>query len=126
MSFENKIYNVIYADPPWEYRNKKTGGSMKSGAESKYSTMSVDEICNLKIPAAKDSVLFLWCTVPMINEGLKVMSSWGFKYKTMILWRKIMSLGMGFWWRGQCEILLFGVRGGGKGIQDAGSKCYSV
>lgn len=33
-------YDVIYTDPPWQYKNKKTGGSMKSGAAYHYETMS--------------------------------------------------------------------------------------
>lgn len=105
------MYDVIYADPPWSYKNKKTGGSMKSGAESHYPTMSAEDICSLKIPAQKNSVLFLWATVPLMQEGFDVMNAWGYKYKTMLTWRKIMSLGMGYWWRGQCEHLLFGVKG---------------
>jgi N6-adenosine-specific RNA methylase IME4 len=40
-----------------------------------------------------------------------VMDAWGFKYKTTIYWRKIMSLGMGFWFRGQVEVCLMGIRG---------------
>lgn len=108
---EPKKYQVIYADPPWAYSNKNTGGSMKSGSQSKYPTMTLNEICNLKVPAAKDSVLFLWATVPMMPEAFQVMHTWGFKYKTMITWRKVMSLGMGYWWRGQTEHLLFGVKG---------------
>jgi N6-adenosine-specific RNA methylase IME4 len=106
-------YDIIYADPPWAYRNKKTGGSMISGAESKYLTMSVDEICTMPIKdiASKNSVLFLWATVPLMPEAFQVMQAWGYKYKTMITWRKIMSLGMGYWFRGQCEHLLLGVRG---------------
>jgi len=104
-------FQVVYADPPWQYRNKKTGGSMISGAEAKYPTMTVEEICSLQIPVDKNSVLFLWATVPLMPDALEVMKAWGFKYKTMITWRKIMSLGMGFWWRGQCEHLLFGVKG---------------
>ena len=108
-----KKYRVIYADPPWRYRNTKTGGSMNSGSASKYNTMSVRELCALPIPdlAEKDSVLFLWATVPLIQEALEVMSAWGFKYKTMLFWRKIMSWGMGFWYRGQVEILLLGIKG---------------
>jgi N6-adenosine-specific RNA methylase IME4 len=106
-------YDIIYADPPWAYRNKKTGGSMVSGAEAKYPTMSVGEICALPIKdiASKNSVLFLWATVPLMPEAFQVMQAWGYKYKTMITWRKIMSLGMGYWFRGQCEHLLLGVRG---------------
>jgi len=106
-------YDIIYADPPWSYKNKKTGGSMVSGSESKYSVMSLEDICALPIKeiASKDSVLFLWATVPLLPEAFQVMDAWGYKYKTMITWRKIMSLGMGYWFRGQCEHILFGVRG---------------
>lgn len=107
----NKKYNVIYADPPWTYDNKKTGGSMISGAASKYSTMTLDEIVNLNVPSDKNSVLYLWATVPLLPEAFMVMKAWGFQYKTALTWRKIMSLGMGFWYRGQCEHLLFGVKG---------------
>lgn len=111
--FPDKKYQIIYADPPWSYRNKKTGGSMKSGSESKYTTMSIDEICNLAIRdiADKNSVLFLWATVPLLPEAFIVMKSWGYRYKTMLTWRKIMSLGMGFWFRGQTEHLLLGIKG---------------
>jgi N6-adenosine-specific RNA methylase IME4 len=106
-------FQVIYADPPWQYRNKKTGGSMKSGAEQKYPTMTFAEICALPIKdiAEKDSVLFLWVTTPMMEEGLAVMKAWGYRYKTKIYWRKIMSLGMGFWFRGQVEELWLCTRG---------------
>ncbi len=109
----NKKYQVIYADPPWRYRNKRTGGSMKSGADSKYPTMALSDICNLPVSdiSDKNSVLFLWVTVPMLQEGLDVLKAWGFRYKTMITWRKIMSLGMGYWFRGQTEHLLLGVKG---------------
>lgn len=54
-------FQVIYADPPWEYRNKKTGGSMKSGSLSKYETLTVEEICAMNIPAEKD---FAFCGLP--------------------------------------------------------------
>lgn len=109
-----KKYKVIYADPPWSYRNKKTGGSMTSGAINQYSTMPTADICKLPIKniAHKDSVLFLWVTVPLIEDGFKVLSAWGYKYKTMLTWRKIMSLGMGYWFRGQTEHILLGIRGG--------------
>lgn len=108
-----KKYQLIYADPPWSYKNKNTGGSMKSGASAKYPTMSVEEICKLPIHeiADKNSVLFLWVTCPMMLEGVKVMEAWGYKYKTKIYWRKIMSLGMGFWFRGQVEELWLGIKG---------------
>lgn len=108
-----KKYDIIYADPPWAYRNKKTGGNMVSGAANKYQTMSTEEISNMPIKdiAAKNSVLFIWATVPLIQDAFQVMNAWGYEYKSMITWRKIMSLGLGYWFRGQCEHLLFGIRG---------------
>lgn len=109
----SKKYQIIYADPPWEYRNKKTGGSMKSGSASKYKTLSLDKICSLDIKSIShnNSVLFLWTTTPFLQGAFSVMNAWGFKYKTALYWRKIMSLGMGFWFRGQVEVLLMGVKG---------------
>ena len=106
-------YQIIYADPPWRYQNKRTGGSMKSGAENKYPTMGIDDIRSLPVStiADKNACLFLWATTPLLPDCLSVLEAWGFEYKTAIYWRKIMSLGMGFWFRGQVELCLLGVRG---------------
>lgn len=106
-------YKLLVADPPWLYRNKNTGGSMKSGSAAKYPTLTTDEICKLPISCVcdRDCVLFLWVTNPMLEDGLRVMREWGFKYKTMVTWRKIMSWGMGYWFRGQTEHCLLGVKG---------------
>ena len=113
MNFPTKRYQLILADPPWEYENKNTGRTNNSGACKKYATMSVEEIKNLPISdiAMKDSCLFLWATTPLLPEAFEVMKAWGYQYKTAIYWRKIMSLGMGFWFRGQVEVCLFGIRG---------------
>ena len=115
----NKKYKIIYADPPWSYRNKKTGGSMKSGSIQKYNIMPLEEIKALPIRdiADKNSALFLWVTCPMQYEGMEVMTAWGYKYKTKIYWRKIMCLGMGFWFRGQVEECWLGVRGNMKAFR---------
>jgi N6-adenosine-specific RNA methylase IME4 len=102
-----KKYKTILADCPWRYRNKKTGGSMVSGVEAKYPTMSLEELHDLPVKeiADKNAVLFFWVTTPLKYEiaQAKVIENWGFEYKTTIFWRKIMSLGMGFWFRGQVE-----------------------
>jgi len=124
---EDKKYNIIYADPPWTYSNKKTGANMTSGSESQYKeTMTTDEICSMPIPkiTEKNSVLFLWATVPLLPDAFKVMEAWGFKYKTMLTWRKVMSLGMGFWFRGQTEHILFGVKGKVKAFRFQKSNFY--
>lgn len=114
-----KKYNVIYADPPWSYDNKKTGGSMLSGAEAHYTLMSNDDIATMPIKelCEKDCILFMWATVPLMPEAFKVLEGWGFTYKTMLTWRKIMSKGMGYWFRGQCEHLLVATKGNPKAFR---------
>ena len=101
------MYDVIYADPPWRYSFSK---SSSRKIENQYPTMAVDEICALNVPANKDCVLYLWATAPKLLEALKVMDAWGFTYKTQAVWDKG-KIGMGYWFRGQHELLLVGVRG---------------
>lgn len=101
------MYDVIYADPPWRYSFSKSDSRK---IENQYPTMAVDEICELKVPAKKDCVLYLWATAPKLLEALKVMKAWGFEYKTQAVWDKG-KIGMGYWFRGQHELLLVGVRG---------------
>lgn len=107
-----KKYQVIYADPPWSYKSK-SGRDMKHGAAEKYEVMTNEDIMNMPIESISDKncVLFLWGTVPLLPEAIGTMVAWGFRYKTMLTWRKVMSLGMGYWYRGQTEYLLLGVKG---------------
>ena len=113
LELPNEKYKCILADPPWSYDNKKTGRDMKHGAEAKYPTMALEDICNMDVRgiSKKDSCLFLWATTPLLPDAFEVLNAWGFKYKTAIYWRKIMSLGMGYWFRGQVEVCLLGTRG---------------
>lgn len=103
-------YPVVYADPPWEYR-KGTVDPTRS-LENHYPTMPLKDICALGVQdiVTDDAVLFLWATAPLLPEALKVMESWGFGYKSQMVWDKE-NIGLGFWFRGQHEILLLGVRG---------------
>ena len=112
-------YRTIVADPPWEYRNRKTGGSLISGAAQKYHVMSQDQIIALSVPeiTERDAICFLWVPVPLLPDAFPVMDRWGFSYKTAIFWRKIMSLGLGFWFRGQVEVCLLGVKGNVKAFR---------
>lgn len=109
-------YQIIYADPPWRYDQKGVEGA----AERHYSTMSLEDICKLPIKSisAKDSILFLWVTFPQLPAALRVISAWGFQYKTVaFLWlkknRKADSwyFGLGFWTRGNAEVCLLATRG---------------
>ena len=105
--FPNKKYQIIYADCPWRYDFSKDNSDK---IEVHYPTMSLEEICSLQIPADNNAVLYLWATAPKLIEALKVMESWGFTYKTNMVWDKDW-IGMGYWFRGQHELLLVGVKG---------------
>jgi N6-adenosine-specific RNA methylase IME4 len=100
-------FSVLYVDPPWRYEYAE---SQNRTIENHYPTMSLDEIKALEIPAADDSVLFLWVTSPKLTEGLEVMASWGFEYRTCMVWVKD-KIGMGYYFRQQHELLLVGKRG---------------
>ena len=105
--FPNKKFQIILADPPWRYDFSKDNSDK---IEKHYPTMSLEEIKSLKIPVAKNAVLYLWATAPKLIEALEVMKNWGFTYKTNMVWDKEW-IGMGYWFRGQHELLLVGVKG---------------
>jgi len=123
--FPDKQYTVIYADPPWSYRDKATAG--ERGAGFKYSVMSLDDIKGLPMRsiAADDCALFMWATYPMLSEAFEVLNAWGFTYKTVAFtWAKIakngkLSLGMGNWTRANAEPCLLATRGKPKRISAA-------
>jgi len=118
---QNKKYDVIYADPPWDYGKMKERKKEHRGGnpQSHYQTMSIEDICSLPINeiSKDDSCLFLWVTNPKIQLGFEVVKSWGFKYQTMITWVKIdnsgkpINNGMGFYFRGSTEHILFATKG---------------
>jgi len=102
-----KKYQIIYADPPWRYDFSKDNSDK---IEVHYSTMSLEEICALNVPSDDNAVLYLWATAPKLLEALQVMKSWEFIYKTHAIWDKTW-IGMGYWFRGQHELLLVGTKG---------------
>jgi len=98
---------VIYADPPWRYDFSETESRE---VENQYPTMTLEKIIEHGVPATDDAVLFLWATAPKLREALRVMEAWGFEYKTNAVWDK-QKIGMGYWFRGQHELLLVGTKG---------------
>lgn len=101
------MYDVIYADPPWQYRHC---ASKSRRIENQYPTMTLEEICDYPVKPNKDAVLYLWATSPKLDESLQVLRVWGFDYRTSLVWDKQI-IGPGYWFRGQHELLLVGVKG---------------
>jgi N6-adenosine-specific RNA methylase IME4 len=106
---QGRKFPTIYADPPWAYENEAS----RAAAVKHYPTMSVDEICAepLQELAEKDSHLHLWTPNGFLREAFDVIDSWGFEFKSCLVWVKN-ELGMGNSWRVSHEFLLLGVRGG--------------
>jgi len=114
----NKKYQIIYADPPWDYNNwapiKDEKISRKAGRAG-YPSMKLGDICKLPINeiADKDCILFLWATPPCIEQAFEVIKAWGFIYKTFgFTWVKSnptgwgYHCGMGNWTLGNPEVCL--------------------
>jgi N6-adenosine-specific RNA methylase IME4 len=120
-----KKYSIIYADPAWSFNNKKTGGSLSSGASAHYDTMAVGDMCDLPINEIADDncVLFMWWVGSQPKEAIILLEAWGFTLKTMtgFNWVKTTVLGklffgMGFWTRAGSECCLIAVKGKPKRI----------
>ena len=126
----NQRFGTILADPPWQFQNKTGKVAPEHRRLSRYSTMSLEEIKSLPVAnvAAATSHLYLWVPNALLPEGLAVLSAWGFKYKSNIVWHKVRKdggpdgRGVGFYFRNVTEILLFGVRGPNARTLDAGRR----
>ena len=118
----DKKYNIIYADPPWEYKVWSKATGLGRSAESHYKTMTKKDIQNMSDVIEKiserDAVLFMWVTYPCLEEGLELINKWGFKYKTCgFSWVKLNKrkdtpfTGMGYYTRANNEICLLATKG---------------
>lgn len=121
--FPSDSVNVIYADPPWSYsQNVKSGVLKRKDGTLIYPSMSITELCDLgddvKRIAKKDCALFLWATMPLLQEALDLIKAWGFKYKTCFVnWIKTTkngdrpAFGVGYYTRSNSEICMVAVKG---------------
>lgn len=105
-------YGVIVADPEWRFEPWSRDSGMDRAADNHYPTSCTEVIAARPVAdiAADDCILFLWATVPMLPDALKVMSAWGFEYKSHCIWHKD-RVGTGYWFRNAHELLLVGTRG---------------
>lgn len=121
--FPGNNYEIIYADPPWSYTLDRSSAKNKGGsANTHYDTMSLEQLCALPIKdiTAKDSLLFLWTTLPTIWQAKPLMEAWGFEYKTAVFtWVKTNKdgdprrpfIGVGSLTRSNAEVVLAGKKG---------------
>lgn len=127
-----KKYQIIYADPPWRFKNwsvkelavRGEKWARKNG-RSPYNVMDNQDIYKLPIKELSDKncILFLWATYPKLQEAIETIKEWGFTYKTVAFtWVKQNKVadgwhfGLGYWTRGNPEICLLATKGKPKRI----------
>jgi N6-adenosine-specific RNA methylase IME4 len=130
-------FDVIAVDPPWSYGNKTEARTVRyetqlaaqqyavvgaggAGEVNRRTGGGIENIAAL-VPmdaiAAPDSALFLWTTNPKMPFAFDLMAMWGFTYKTTLTWvkvaksREVLRGGLGWFFRGATEHVLFGTRG---------------
>lgn len=119
-SFINgRKFKTILADPPWQFQNRTGKVAPEHKRLQRYGTMTLSEIKALPVQdaAAETCHLYLWVPNALLPDGIAVLASWGFQYKTNLVWHKIRKdggsdgRGVGFYFRNVTELVLFGVRG---------------
>lgn len=123
-------FGTVLADPPWRFLNRTGKVAPEHRRLNRYDTMTVDEICALPVAdaLADRAHLYLWVPNALLPDGLKVLTAWGFNYKSNLIWHKVRKdggpdgRGVGFYFRNVTEILLFGVRGKDARTREAGRR----
>lgn len=115
-----KKYEIVYADPPWQFNNKKTGGSMKSGAAHHYITTGIESLKSIDVDSIThdDCTLIMWYVGAMPQEAIDLVHAWGFTLKNMngFVWNKLTVkgkpfFGMGFRTRAGSESAIIATKG---------------
>jgi N6-adenosine-specific RNA methylase IME4 len=112
-------FATVLADPLWQFQNRTGKMAPEHKRLKRYGTMTLEDIKALPVSRAvrETAHLYLWVPNALLAEGLEVMRSWGFQYKSNIVWHKIRKdggpdgRGVGFYFRNVTELILFGVRG---------------
>lgn len=115
----SRRFRTVLADPPWRFQNRTGKIAPEHKRLTRYGTLTLDEIMALPVERllAPTAHLYLWVPNALLLEGLRVMTAWGFTYKTNIVWHKVRKdggpdgRGVGFYFRNTTELLLFGTQG---------------
>ena len=127
--FPDKKYNIIYADPPYHFPNKKyQGGNRDFGniVSDRYETLSDKQLCTLPVEniTKPDCILFLWVTDSHLERSFSIINAWGFRFATIgFTWVKKYKSGsycynFGHYTLKSTEICLIGMKGKLKNIKN--------
>ena len=105
------LFQTIVIDPPWDWGDESDINQM-GRARPDYATIPYEDL--LEYPVSKfaddNCQVYLWITNHSLPKGFELLKSWGFRYITCLTWVKP-SFGMGNYFRGSTEQVLFGVKG---------------
>ncbi|MFC1578530.1 MT-A70 family methyltransferase [Thermodesulfobacteriota bacterium] len=112
-------FTTILADPPWRFINRTGKVAPEHKRLSRYITLKTQDIIELPVKDVLNDKahLYLWVPNALLKEGLQVLESWGFTYKTNLIWHKVRKdggpdgRGVGFYFRNTTEMILFGIKG---------------
>jgi N6-adenosine-specific RNA methylase IME4 len=112
-----KKYQIIYADPPWDYKGQLQhtgqGGKDSGGATKHYGCMKLADLKKLDVPSLcdEDCLMFMWATSPHLDQAIELLKAWGFSWATVgFVWDK-QKVNPGFYTMSQVELCLIGKRG---------------
>lgn len=119
IEFPNKKYNIIYADPAWNFNFQNREGLSDKAKSNLYKTMNDKDVLNLPVSniASDDCILFLWVMNSKLPLALDCINNWGFTYKTVAFnWVKTTKhgkyhFGGGNWTRSNPELCLLATKG---------------
>ena len=105
--FPDKIYDLIWVDPPWPIKKIKRK-VRPNQIEIDYPVMSLEEIKNLPVSelANENCSLFLWTIQSQLPYSFEILKHWGFKYQRIITWDKQNGMCL-FGFHHRTEFLLF-------------------
>lgn len=110
-------YDVILADPPWDFETWSAAGQGKSQHQH-YDVMSMENLRSLPVShlGRGDCLLMMWCCWPSLDQALGLLKDWGFRYVTGGSWHKRTvhgksAFGTGYVLRSATEPYLIGTLG---------------
>lgn len=114
-------YSGVMIDPPWPERG---GGKIKRGCDRWYEPIDKwPEIVRVLLTSGvwdnvgEDAHLYLWSTSNYESWAHRVIEALGFRHLQTLPWVKPGNAGIGQYWRGAHEPLMFAVRGRGFAVR---------
>lgn len=108
------LFDVVSVDPPWPYegesKNTTSFDSVGRRVANPYPEMTIEQIKSIQLPLMDNAVVLLWTTHKFLPDAFEILKEWNLDYKATLVWNKE-KIGMGVWFRMQCEFCLIGIKG---------------